>query len=274
MHHEVECRGGDDASVAGRIHQHTSLCARFADGRVSRNDTGTRTRPGCHHRFCRLFAAARIRCVGRVHRSDDHPGVPPEPWAGVQDDHPDTGFGTRYQPRIGGDGWNEDCHREQRRARQHRRGGLQGEGGGQCGRTLRCHDNLSLDARRLRKQDTRARGCRTRCGRSGLHGRCQHERTGGPYEPRLHRCRRMPPEPAQDLRHASRWRRSRRRPDMRGGTPCQISPVALGHPDRWRGGHHGRVRIALRQCPAAAHHLRIHQDARSRRTAPVLPRWR
>lgn len=24
---------------------------------------------------------------------------------------------------------------------------------------------------------------------------------------------------AQDLRHASRWRRSRRRPDMRGGTP-------------------------------------------------------
>ncbi len=82
VHHEVECRRGDDAPFAGRIHQHTPLCARFAGGRVSGDDQGTRTRPGCHYRFRRVLVAARIGCVGRVCRSDDHPGLPPEPRPG------------------------------------------------------------------------------------------------------------------------------------------------------------------------------------------------
>ena len=51
---------------------------------VSRNDTGTRTRPAAITGFAGCSLQPESGCVGRVHRSDDHPGVPPEPWAGCR----------------------------------------------------------------------------------------------------------------------------------------------------------------------------------------------
>ena len=91
---------------------------------------------------------------------------------------------------------------------------------------VRADGHLPLDARRVREPHPRDRGRRARRRRAGLHGRRQHERAGGADQPRLHRRRRLPPQPAQDLRHAARRRRSGRGPDLRGRAPQGVPAVA------------------------------------------------
>ena len=49
---------------------------------------------------------------------------------------------------------------------------------------------------------------RARARRAGVHGRRQHERAGRPDQPGADRRRRLPPEPAQDVRHPARRRRA------------------------------------------------------------------
>ena len=51
-----------------------------------------------------------------------------------------------------------------------------------------------------------------RQGRAALHGRRQHERAGGQSASGRFRCRRHAPQPAQNVFHATRRRRSRLRP--------------------------------------------------------------
>ena len=127
-------------------------------------------------------------------------------------------------------------------------------------------DHLPLDARRIREPHPRDRGCRTRRRRTGIYGRRQHERPGRSHEPRLHRCGRLPPEPAQDLRNASRRRRPGRRSDLRGGAPPQVPPLAFDRPHRRRRRHHGRGIGTLGFGHALPDHLRLHQDAGRRRS--------
>ena len=52
--------------------------------------------------------------------------------------------------------------------------------------------------------------------RPGLHGRRQHERAGRAHQPGDDRRRRVPPEPAQDVRDSARRRRPRHGTDRRG----------------------------------------------------------
>ena len=63
---------------------------------------------------------------------------------------------------------------------------------------------------------------RPRARRPGLHGRRQHERAGRPHQPGDDRRRRLPPEPAQDVRDSARRRRSRHGPDRRREAPRAV----------------------------------------------------
>ncbi len=128
--------------------------------------------------------------------------------------------------------------------------------------------DLPLDPRRIREPHPRHRGNCTRRRRPSLHGRGEHERAGGSDEPGLHRRRRVPPEPAQDLCDAPRRRRTGRRPDLRGGTPADVPALAPGDADGRRRRHHGGGVGPLGLGDAAADHLRLHPDAGRRRTAP------
>ena len=60
----------------------------------------------------------------------------------------------------------------------------------------------------------------TNVGRSewpGLHGWCQHERAAGPHVSRNYRCRRVPPEPSQDLQRLGRHKNRRTGRQGEGG---------------------------------------------------------
>ena len=178
-----------------------------------------------------------------------------------------TGLGPRHEPGVGGDGGNENRDGSVRRKRQHRRNGPGSQGERTRLGTMRPDGDLPLDPRRIREPHPRHRGNRTRCGRPSLHGRGEHERAGGSDEPGLHRRRRVPPEPAQDLCDAPRRRRTGRRPDLRGGTPADVPALASGDADGRRR-HHGGGVGPLGFGDAAADHLRLHPDAGRRRTAP------
>ena len=73
------------------------------------------------------------------------------------------------------------------------------------------HDHVSVHARRVRSE--RARNLRDRaCARRpGVRGRREHERHGRPDRAGPVRRRRLAPEPAQDLLHSARRRRTGRR---------------------------------------------------------------
>ena len=72
---------------------------------------------------------------------------------------------------------------------------------------------------------------RPRARRPGVHGRRQHERAGRPHQSGGDRRRRVPPEPAQDVRHSARRRRAGHGPDRRGGAPRAVpaGPPARRH---------------------------------------------
>ncbi len=63
--------------------------------------------------------------------------------------------------------------------------------------------------------------------RPGVHGRREHERAGRADEPRGDRRRRLPPEPAQDVRDSARRRRTRHGADWRRGAPRAVSSRAI-----------------------------------------------
>ncbi len=67
----------------------------------------------------------------------------------------------------------------------------------------------------------------------GVHGRRQHERAGGPHQPRRDRCGRVPPEPAQDLRHPARRWRPRHGPHLRERQAEALPARPPAGEDRW-----------------------------------------
>ena len=85
------------------------------------------------------------------------------------------------------------------------------------------HDgHESLDARRVRAEHRRGRRNPAFARRVALHGWREHERAGGRRAPGRFRRGRDAPEPAQDIFHAARRRRSRR-----GSRDGQENPRAL-----------------------------------------------
>ena len=92
--------------------------------------------------------------------------------------------------------------------------------------------DVPVDARRVRGRHPGGLRHRPPARRPGVHGRREHERAGRADEPRRHRRRRLPPEPAQDVQHPARRRGTGHGPDRRGGAPGAVSarPPARARP--------------------------------------------
>ncbi len=97
--------------------------------------------------------------------------------------------------------------------------------------------------------------------RPGLHGRREHERAGRSDQPGGDRRRRLPPEPAQDVRHPARRRRSGHGADRRGQTSGAVPAGASSGEGRRREGDPRDLRrpVGERQHPADL--LRLHPHA-------------
>ena len=88
--------------------------------------------------------------------------------------------------------------------------------------------HLSVHARGVRGNDQGdLRNC-SRPWRTGVHGRSEHECAGGSDQSRPHWRGRLPFEPAQDLLHSARRRRTGRGADWRGETSRPISAEPSG----------------------------------------------
>ena len=105
-----------------------------------------------------------------------------------------------------------------------------------------------------------------------VYGRRQYERTGGPDQSGLHRRRRLPPQPAQDLRHAPRRRRSGRGSDLRRRAPQSLPPLAFGYGDGRRRRHHRRGIGSLGAphcCPITYGYIKMLGEAGLRRATEM-----
>ncbi len=142
---------------------------------------------------------------------------------------PDSPVGPRHESGQCRHGRPHGGRRRLRRPRQHR-----GRGSSCQGRRAPDADrlpdgDLSEHARRLRVADPGDLRDRPRRGRPGVHGRREHERAGRADQPRGHGRRRVPSEPAQDVRDSARWRRPRDGADCRRARTSRRSFPAI----RW-----------------------------------------
>ena len=184
---------------------------------------------GRNHRHGRGDAAARGR---RARRADRHPADPRAARKARQSaqEDPDSGFGARHQ----------SGHRRHRglRGREHhsraRRGMLDVAALERIGRRRRRRPDGDQPehAGRLRREHRAGGRDPARQGRHALHGRRQHERAGGHRAAGRFRRRRDAPEPAQDVLHAARRRRSGRGSgggeEGAGAVPARAAAEALG----------------------------------------------
>ena len=146
----------------------------------------------------------------------------------------DSAVRARHQSGQRRDGRHVGRHRRLRRPRQHRRRRSAREGRGASRSAVVPDGDVSEHARRVRGSHPRDLRDRARARRPGVHGRREHERAGRADEPGGDRRRRLPPQPAQDVRDSARRRRSRH------GADC-------ASPRTWR-----RSCRAIRSCRRAA----------------------
>ena len=106
-----------------------------------------------------------------------------------------------------------------RQARQH--GHRRAEEGAELGDRRR-DDDLPVHARPVRLQHPRDRRRGPRGRRPDVLRRREPERDPRPLQAGRHGVRRLPPQPAQDVRHAARRRRARRGPGRRGGEAAAV----------------------------------------------------
>jgi glycine dehydrogenase len=152
--------------------------------------------------------------------------------------------------------------RRLRAGRQHRRGRSPAQGRGAPRPARGADGHVSLHARRVRRPHPRDLRHRARARRPGVHGRREHERAGGADEPGGDRRRRVPPQPAQDVRDSARRGRAGHGADRRGGAPGAVPARAPARPDGRRAGHRPRRGGAVRQPQHPRHLVRLHLDAR------------
>ena len=184
-----------------------------------------------NHRLCRRFPRAQCRFPGRIRRPPHHPQIPRLARAGAPQHLPHPHQRPRHQPRQRRHGRHESRHRPLSRRRRHRRGRSHREGRRTPGSPRCPHGHLPEHPRRLRGNHRRDLRVDSRPRRTGLHGRCQHERPGRPHFPRSHRRRRLPSQSPQDLLHPARRRRPRHGPHRRRRPPRAVparhrTPVA------------------------------------------------
>ena len=125
--------------------------------------------------------------------------------------------------------------------------------------------DVSVDPRRVRGEHPGHLRDRARARRPGVHGRREHERAGRPDQPRGDWRRCLPHQPAQDVQHPARRRRSRHGTDRRRGAPRAVSAGASDGGDRRRQGDSCAVGGALGQREHPVDLVRLHEDAGPRR---------
>ena len=211
------------------------------------------------------FAAVSLQpnsgAQGELAGPAGHSRVAPQPRRGASRRGAHPGVGARHQSGERGHGRDESRGGRDRPEGLRGRRGSEGEGRGAPGRSRRADDHVSLDSRRLRGIDSRHLRHRPRARRPGVHGRREHERAGRLDEPGGDRRRRLSSEPAQDVRHPARRRRSRDGPDRRCRTPGAVPAGASARADRRRSGDSGGRRRAVGQRQHPAHFLRLYPDA-------------
>ena len=129
-------------------------------------------------------------------------------------------------------------------------------------RAVGADGDLSVDARRLRGGDPRDLQRRARAGRTGLHGRREHERAGRADQPGGDRRRRLPSQPPQDVRDSARRRRARHGADRRGAAPRAVPARTSDREGRRRQGDSRGIGGAVGQRQHPADLVRLHPDAR------------
>ncbi len=97
-------------------------------------------------------------------------------------------------------------------------------------RSRRAHGDLSINARRIRADDSRNLRHRSRAWRPGLHGRRKLERASRSVSPRRLRRRCLSSEFAQDVLHPTRRRRTGGGTDRRGQASRRVSAGYNKHP--------------------------------------------
>ena len=161
------------------------------------------------HRLRPRVAPAQRRLAGRAGRPARHPRLPRLPRRAGPRRLPHPVVGPRHQRRVGGDGRHARRRRGLRRRRQRRRRRPRGQGRRARRRPRRAHGHLPVHPRRVRGAHHRHLRPRPRARRPGVRRRRQPQRARRRRPARLVRRRRQPPQPAQDVLHPPRRRRSR-----------------------------------------------------------------
>ena len=177
------------------------------------------------HRLRHGVVAAQRGVAGRARRPPRDPRLPREPGPGGAHDVPHPRVGARHQRRERGDGGHARGRGEVRRRRQRRLRRPQGQGARARARPLRADGHLPVDPRRVRGEHPRRVRGRARVRRAGVPRRRQPQRARRPGQAGHVRCRRVAPQPAQDVLHPPRRGRAGRRPGGGARAPRAV-PVA------------------------------------------------
>ena len=223
------------------------------------HSTSSRTALCADHRLRGRVAAAELGRAGRVRRAARHSRLPPQPRRRPPHRGADPGVGARHQPGERRAGRTARRGRGQRAPTAAWTSAICRAKAAEHADTLAClmitypstHGVFEAGIRDICDLVHRAR-------RAGLHGRRQHERAGGADQPGAHRRRRVPPEPAQDLRDPARRRRARHGADCGGAAPGAVPARPSGRAAAGRGDAAGLGgAVGERQHPAGLARLRL-----------------
>ena len=206
VHDEAERLGGDDPDHAARLHGNPSVRAGRTDPGLCGADRAADRMAALDHRLRRCHVAAECRIARRVFRAAGDPRVSGVSWRGASQHLPDSVQRARHQSRERSNGGPACCRCRLRPRRQYRHRRSAWEGGEARGKSGGADGDLSQHARRVRGFDPRDLRHRPLAWRPSLHGRRQPQCASRLDQPRDHRRRRVPPEPAQDVLHSA-WRR-------------------------------------------------------------------
>jgi glycine cleavage system pyridoxal-binding protein P len=221
LHHEAQRRRRDDPGVVARVRPDASLRPARPGAGLRRTDhRAGEPAQGDHRLRCRLHAA-EFRRAGRVRRAGIDPPLPGSQRPGRAQHLPDPEVGPRHQPGHGADVRAGSGRGGLRRQRQRRCRRPQGQGRAARREPVLPDDHLPLHPRRVRGIGARHLRHRACPRRPGVHGRRQPQCPGRPLPPGRHRRRRLAHQPAQDLRHPARRRRTGHGADRAQGAPAQ-----------------------------------------------------
>ena len=238
VHDEAQRDDGDGADHVAGVRRPAPLRTRRRLHRAAGADRRARAVAGRDHRLRRRQRAAQRREPGRARRAAGDPRLPPLPRRRAAHRVPDPVQRPRHERRQRRDGRSRRGGRRHRRPWQRRRRRPHGQARQGRRPPGRDHAHLPVDARRVRGSDRRDLRCRPRGRRAGVRRRRQPQRPRRHRQARPLRGRRQPPQPAQDVLHPPRRRRTRRRPGRRARPP---RPVPARSPARRPGTAGGSV---------------------------------